>query len=94
MTPVEGATATWLAIIMATVFAAMILATARLLRGPSLADRVLALDLLAASGVAFVALLAWRTGNVVYLDVAVAVAMVSFLGAIALASYLETRGDP
>ncbi len=85
---------TLLVILLAGVVLAMLLAALRLLRGPTLADRVLALDVLVIAAVGGVALMAWRTGLAVFLDVAVAVAMVTFISAVALAWYLEQRGEP
>ena len=85
---------TLLAALLACVLLAMGLATLRLIRGPTMADRVLALDVLVISAVGGVALMAWRTGLAVFLDVAVAVAMVTFISAVALAWYLEQRGEP
>ena len=87
-------TALTLDVLLALVALAMALAGIRLLRGPTRADRVMALDVLTISAVAAVALLAWRTGLTALLDVAVAVAMVTFMGAVALSWYLERRGEP
>jgi multicomponent Na+:H+ antiporter subunit F len=83
-----------LIVLLAGVILAMGLAVLRLMRGPTLADRVLALDVLVIAAVGGVALKAWRTGLAVFLDVAVAVAMVTFISAVALAWYLEQRGEP
>ena len=85
---------TTLEILLIAVILAMGLAGTRLLRGPTQADRVMALDVLIISAVAAVALAAWRAGIPAVLDVAVAVAMVTFIGAAALAWYLEKRGEP
>ncbi|MDD5720659.1 MAG: monovalent cation/H+ antiporter complex subunit F [Candidatus Krumholzibacteria bacterium] len=84
----------FLTTLLAGVVLAMGLASLRLLRGPTLADRVLALDVLVIAAVGGVALLAWQTSRAVFLDVAVAVAMVTFISAVALAWYLEQRGEP
>lgn len=84
----------FLTTLLAGVVLAMGLASLRLLRGPTLADRVLALDVLVIAAVGGVALLAWQTGRAVFLDVAVAVAMVTFISAVALAWYIEQRGEP
>jgi multicomponent Na+:H+ antiporter subunit F len=81
-------------LLLAGVVLAMALAGIRLLRGPTQADRVMALDVMVIAAVAAVALLAWRTGVTALLDAAVAVAMVTFISAVALAWYLEKRGDP
>lgn len=85
---------TTLEILLIAVILAMGLAGIRLLRGPTQADRVMALDVLIISAVAAVALTAWRAEIPAVLDVAVAVAMVTFIGAVALAWYLEKRGEP
>lgn len=65
----------------------------RLLIGPSLADRVVALDLVAAMTVSIIAFFAIVTGEPVLLDVVAVVALTSFLGTIAFAYYIEVRKD-
>jgi multicomponent Na+:H+ antiporter subunit F len=64
----------------------------RLARGPSLADRVLALDSLLIVGVVGVALESARTRSGVYLDVLLVVALVAFIGTTAVARFIERRG--
>jgi multicomponent Na+:H+ antiporter subunit F len=68
---------------------AIILAFVRLMRGPSLPDRVVALDLTAILAMGITAAYAVATGQVVYLDVAVVLALMAFLGTVAFARYLE-----
>ncbi len=63
----------------------------RLVRGPEPADRVVALDLITVLLVAITSLIALRTENVLYLDPALALALVGFLATVALARYLEAR---
>ncbi len=63
----------------------------RLLLGPSLPDRVVALDLIAAITVGFIAVYAIDTGEHVFLDAAIVVALITFLGTAAFAQYLERR---
>ena len=65
---------------------------ARLVRGPSLADRVVALDGLVITIVAAIAVDAARTGSDLFLDVAVVVAFVGFVGTAAAARFIEQRG--
>ncbi|MGD8395314.1 MAG: monovalent cation/H+ antiporter complex subunit F [Candidatus Eiseniibacteriota bacterium] len=89
----DALVATCLTALLVTVLVAMGLAAVRLLRGPTLADRVMALDVLVIGAVAAVSLQAWQRGGAAMLDLAVAVAMVTFLSAVALAWYLERRGD-
>jgi len=70
---------------------AMVLAFLRLARGPSLPDRVVALDLITLIAVAFCGLLALSSGAEAFLDVAVVLALVAFLATVALARFSERR---
>ncbi len=58
---------------------AAMLTFVRLARGPSLADRVIAFDLLAAFGIAMLAAYSVVTGETAFLDVGLLLALVSFL---------------
>ena len=73
-------------------FAALGLAFWRVVVGPSDADRVVALDAIAATIVASAVLYAIRTGLAVFVDVALAIALVTFVGTVALAHAIETGG--
>jgi multicomponent Na+:H+ antiporter subunit F len=70
---------------------AVVIAFARLVRGPSLADRILALDTMTTLAVGYIAIVAVRTGIMLYLDVAIALSLVGFLSTVALARYLLRR---
>jgi len=63
----------------------------RLWRGPTLPDRVVALDLVAAIAVGFTATYAVVTGERMLLDVAVVLALIAFLSTVAFAQYVERR---
>lgn len=69
-----------------------ILCVARVGTGPSAADRVLALDTFLIVIVVGVAIGAARTGNGVYLDVLLVVALVAFIGTTAVGRFIEQRG--
>ncbi|MCK8600370.1 cation:proton antiporter [Desulfoferrobacter suflitae] len=71
----------------------VVLAFVRLLIGPSLPDRVVALDLMSTVGIGAVAVYAIATRAPVFLDVASVLALVSFLGVIAFAYYVAKRGQ-
>lgn len=71
---------------------ALVLGFVRLVRGPTLPDRVVALELMASLLVGFCALYAVAMGQPVFLDVAIVLALTAFLGAVAFARYLEKRG--
>lgn len=72
---------------------AALLAMLRLLKGPSLADRVVALDLIAALAVGTVATYAIYTAQPMLLRAAIVVALVAFVGTVAFATFLEKRGE-
>ena len=81
---------TALALAMLTLAAALF--TYRLGRGPSLADRVLALDGLVVCGVAALVVTAVRTHDGIYLPVAVVATGVGFVGTATIARFIEGRG--
>ena len=88
MNVLDGAVA--LASVMLTL--SVVLAFIRLLRGPSLPDRVVAFDLMTSVAVGIMALYSLATEETVFLDVAIVLALISFLGTVAFARYLEQRG--
>lgn len=65
----------------------------RLVAGPTLADRVVALDLLGFVILGFIAANVLITGETLFLDVLIVTAIVLFLGTIAFARYLERRRE-
>lgn len=69
----------------------VVFAFIRLLRGPSLPDRVIALDILSILGIGMIVIHAISTNQPVFIDVAGVLALVSFLGTIAFAAYVERR---
>lgn len=71
--------------------AALLLVIVRLARGPNLGDRILALDTLALLAVALIGAFTVRTGLGLYIDIAIAVALVGFLSTVALARYVLNR---
>jgi multicomponent Na+:H+ antiporter subunit F len=67
----------------------LLLTSVRVIIGPTLADRVLALDLLVAIAIGFVALIAISSGFALYVDIALALGLVGFLATAAFARYLH-----
>lgn len=63
----------------------------RLVRGPYLPDRVIAIDLISILGIGLIVAYAVRFNQPNFLDVAIILAMISFLGTVAFAYYLERR---
>ena len=72
---------------------ALIVAFIRLVKGPTLPDRIVAMDLFGVLVVGLIVVLAGWSGVRATLDAAIVIALVSFLGTIAYATYVE-RGDP
>jgi len=71
---------------------AVLLCLWRLLRGPLLVDRVLALDTLYINASALTLLLGIRLGTVLLFEAALLIAMLGFITTVALGRYLA-RGD-
>ena len=63
----------------------------RLARGPSLADRVVALDMMTITIISFCGVYAVFMDEPSFLDVAIVLALVGFLATVALARYAERR---
>ncbi len=70
----------------------LVLALYRLLRGPSIADRVVATDLILTLLVLGSGVLSVRSGEGAYLEVMLVVAVVGFLGTAMVARFIERRG--
>lgn len=80
-------------LIALVLLAGALLATfVRLARGPSLADRVVALDMLTILAMGFIALRVIATGQVLFLEIAIALGLISFLATVFFARLVETRG--
>ncbi|HEY8595602.1 MAG TPA: cation:proton antiporter [Devosiaceae bacterium] len=73
--------------------AAFILTVIRIMRGPTLPDRVLALDALVTIGIGFIATIAIKTGFSLYLDIAISLGLVGFLATVAFARYVLQRSE-
>lgn len=79
------------AVVAVLLVAALVLASWRAIVGPSTPDRVMALDLLGAIFMGGCLLLALVSGRDLYLDVAMAVAVVAFIGTIAFARQIQDK---
>jgi multicomponent Na+:H+ antiporter subunit F len=63
----------------------------RLLKGPSLPDRIVALDMMTVLIVSFCGLYAIQSEDTAFVDVAIVLALVGFLATVALARFVERR---
>ncbi len=85
-------TATVIPWIAAAFALAMLLNVYRLVRGPGWPDRILALDTLYVNTIAMLVLLGIRFDTALYFEAALLVAMLGFIGTVALAKFI-VRGD-
>ena len=82
-------------IVIPLLCASMVLGFVRLVRGPTLPDRIVAFELISTNSAGIIVAYAITTANSVLLDVASVWAIVSFLSVIAFSYYIENwRGEP
>ncbi len=71
---------------------AFLITVLRVILGPTLADRVVALDMLVAIAIGYISVIAMKTGYHLYIDIAIALSLVGFLATVALARFVLARG--
>ena len=80
-------------IALVTLGVALLIAVVRLVKGPSLPDRVVAMDLIGVLVVSLIVVLAASSQVPATLDAAIVIALIGFVGTVAYATYVE-RGHP
>lgn len=80
---------TVLFIVMITIVSGLILGVIRLIKGPTAADRAVALDNMSISITALFVILALLFERYIYIDVALIYAVLGFIGILVVARYLE-----
>lgn len=78
-------------IILPILAVALLLIFFRFLKGPSIVDRVIALDLLITTSIGIIAVYSIITFQPTFLDIAMILALIAFLGTVAFSYYLEKR---
>ena len=78
---------------LVTLGLALLIAFVRLVKGPTLPDRIVAMDLLGVLVVGLIVVLAAASGVRATLDSALVIALIGFVGTVGYATYVE-RGDP
>lgn len=76
---------------MVILVGALLLALIRIVRGPTIPDRVIALDLMASLVVGLLLLLGAALELLAIVDIAIVLALIAFLGTVAFASLIERR---
>lgn len=77
---------------IAILVVALLLTVYRAVIGPTLPDRIVALDMLVGIVIGFIAVIALRTGYTLYIDIAIALGLVGFLATVAFARFVLARG--
>lgn len=77
--------------IMPTLSVSMVLIFYRFVKGPDIVDRVISLDLIITTGLGIIAAYSIMTEQSTFLDIAMILALIAFLGTIAFAYYLIKR---
>jgi multisubunit Na+/H+ antiporter MnhF subunit len=80
-------------IALVTLGVALLITVVRLVKGPTLPDRVVAMDLVGVQVVGLIVVLAASTRVRATLDAAIVIALIGFVGTVAYASYVQ-RGHP
>ncbi len=78
---------------LVTLCVALLLAVVRLVKGPTLPDRIVAMDLVGVLVIGLIVVLAASTDVRATLDAAVVIALIGFVGTVAYATYVQ-RGHP
>ncbi|MEA3499468.1 MAG: monovalent cation/H+ antiporter complex subunit F [Candidatus Marinimicrobia bacterium] len=71
------------------VLISIVLTFTRMVLGPTVADRAVALDGMTIIAISLIAFIAYYSNRIIYLDVAIVYALISFIGIVAIARYLE-----
>lgn len=71
--------------------AALVLSFIRLLKGPSINDRIAAMDVIAIVVMGFIVVYSVLIEKEIYLDLAVIISLISFIGTVAVSTYLKHR---
>jgi len=97
MSPLEAFAADFLNICvhiaLAILTVSFVLIVIRTVKGPTLPDRVVALDMLVAVGIGFLATFGILTSYYLYVDVAITLGLVGFLATVAFARFIMNRGQ-
>jgi multicomponent Na+:H+ antiporter subunit F len=86
MSTILGASVVAAALLLGT---ALVLSLVRVFGGPTVADRVVAVDMISYVAIGFASVLALATGQAVLLDAAAVLAVAAFIGTLALAQHVE-----
>lgn len=87
-TPVPGIV---IIIAMALLLAALLIGFIRLTKGPGVADRIVAFDLIALTIMGFILVYSVHDKDDIYIDIPIVIALVAFIGTVAISTYLNQK---
>ena len=76
------------------IFIAMLLAIIRAIAGPTLYDRILAVNMFGTKTVLLISLLGFVMGRPQFLDIAIVYALINFISVIGILRYSDTNEEP
>jgi multicomponent Na+:H+ antiporter subunit F len=78
---------------LAVLSLSLLVTVLRFVLGPTLPDRVVALDMLVGVAIGFIAVIGIKSGYILYVDVAIALGLVGFLATVAFARFVTIRRE-
>lgn len=72
---------------------ALLLSFVRLARGPSINDRIAAMDLISSIVIGFIIIYSVLLKSKFYIDVVIIISLVAFIGTVAISTYLKQKND-
>ncbi|HKK60415.1 MAG TPA: monovalent cation/H+ antiporter complex subunit F [Salinivirga sp.] len=76
---------------LAFLLLALLLSFVRLVRGPSVNDRIAAMDLIASIVTGFIIIYSMLWKSEFYIDVVIIISLISFIGTVAISTYLRQK---
>jgi len=70
---------------------ALIISFIRLIQGPSVNDRIAAMDVIASIIMSFILVYSVFVNNALYFDIPIAISLISFIGTVAVSTYLKQK---
>ncbi len=70
---------------------AFVLAFVRMLKGPDMSDRIVAMDLIASVTMAFILSYSVLVNKAIYFDIVIVISLISFIGTVAVSTYLKQK---
>ena len=80
-----------LLLIFGMLLLAFVLAFIRMLKGPDMSDRIVAMDLIASVTMAFILCYSVLVNKAIYFDIVIVISLISFIGTVSVSTYLKQK---